>query len=111
VLSEGVFNRVSWQNDPKNGKPKMMEIPGSEFSLKIDMVLLAMGFLHVTHNRLTDDLGVELDERGNIKFDKRYSTSVDGVFVAGDAGTGASLVVRAIYHGREAAKMVGDYLE
>lgn len=88
----------------------MAEIPGGEFSLAIDLVFLAMGFLHVQHNRLTDELGVEFDERGNIKFDRSYETSSKGVFVAGDAGTGASLVVRAISHGRDAAKVIHDYL-
>jgi glutamate synthase (NADPH/NADH) small chain len=110
ALKEGLFARAAWQSDPATGARKMVETAGSEFKLKIDLVLLAMGFLHVSHNRLTEELGVALDERGNIKSGKAYATSVDGVFVAGDAGTGASLVVRAIYHGREAAKAVGEYL-
>jgi glutamate synthase (NADPH) small chain len=110
-VTQGDFIRVEWKNDPKTGRQSMVEIPGSEFSLKVDLVFLAMGFLHVQHNRLTDDLGVMFDERGNIKFDGSYATSSNGVFVAGDAGTGASLVVRAIYHGREAAKAVNEYLK
>jgi glutamate synthase (NADPH/NADH) small chain len=73
-------------------------------------VLLALGFLHVEHNRSTDDLGVAFDERGNLKYDTSYMTSQKGVFVAGDAGSGASLVVRAIYQGREAAKGINGYL-
>ena len=89
---------------------KMSEIPGSEFSLKVDLVLLAMGFVHVQHSKLLEDLQIEFDNRGNIKSNGGYSTSANGVFTAGDAGTGASLVVRAIYHGREAAKQIDEYL-
>ena len=74
------------------------------------MVLLAMGFLHVEHDRLVDELEVELDSRGNIAGKDGYATSVPGVFTAGDAGTGASLVVRAIFHGREAAAAIDGYL-
>ena len=109
-VTEGHFARSKLQNDKRTGKQVMVEEPGSEFSLKIDLVLLAMGFLHVEHNRLTDELGVEFDEKGNIKCREMCTTSVDGVFVAGDAGTGASLVVRAIHHGREAAKAINEYL-
>jgi glutamate synthase (NADPH) small chain len=110
-VSEGHFARVEWQTDSESGLQKMIEVPGSEFSLKTDLVLLAMGFLHVEHNRLTDELGVEFDEKGNIRCRDVCATSVDGVFVAGDAGSGASLVVRAIYHGREAAKTICAYLK
>jgi glutamate synthase (NADPH/NADH) small chain len=88
----------------------MTVLAGSEFSVKADLVLLAMGFLHVEHDKLVEDLGVELDGRGNIASKGKYASSVPGVFAAGDAGIGASLVVRAIFHGREAAASVGDYL-
>jgi glutamate synthase (NADPH/NADH) small chain len=110
-VEEGRFARIEWNTDAENGRQKMVEVPGSEFTLKLDLVLLAMGFLHAEHNRLTDELGVEFDDKGNIKCREVCTTSVDGVFVAGDAGTGASLVVRAIYHGREAAKAVNQYLK
>jgi glutamate synthase (NADPH) small chain len=110
-VTEGHFVRVEWQVDKRKGQRKMVEVPGSEFALKIDLVLLAMGFLHAEHNRLTDELGVEFDEKGNIKCRDVCATSADGVFVAGDAGTGASLVVRAIHHGREAAKTINNYLK
>jgi glutamate synthase (NADPH/NADH) small chain len=109
-LNEGHFARVEWKTDAA-GRQKMVEVPGSEFTLKIDLVLLAMGFLHVEHNRLTDELGVEFDDKGNIKCVLACTTSVDGVFVAGDAGSGASLVVRAIHNGREAAKAINNYLK
>lgn len=107
-LAEGTFARVEWKRDEK-GQMKMSEIPGSEFSLKIDLVLLAMGFIHVQHSKLLEDLKVEFDPRGNVK-SNNYATTTPGVFTAGDAGTGASLVVRAIYHGREAAKQIDEYL-
>jgi len=109
-VSNGTFAHVNWERDPATGRQVMTEVAGSEFSLKIDLVLLALGFLHAEHSRLTDELGIDFDDRGNIKFRKDYSTSAKGVFVAGDAGTGASLVVRAIWHGREAAGEVDKYL-
>ena len=90
---------------------EMFEIPGSEFTVDADLVFLAMGFLHVEHGKLTHDLEVALDERGNIKNDGTYATSVPGVFVAGDAMTGASLVARAMRHGREAAQVCHNYLQ
>ncbi len=109
-VQEGQFIRLDWQKDEKGGM-KMVEIPGSEFSLKVDLVLLAMGFVHVEHNKLLDELEVEFDPRGNIKYNSDYQTSSKGVFVAGDAGTGASLVVRAIFHGRKAAEAIDSYLK
>ena len=73
-------------------------------------MLLAMGFLHVRHGRLLEDLGVEYDARGNVRTDERGLTSVRGVWSAGDASTGASLVVRAIFQGREAARAIDEAL-
>lgn len=108
-IQEGQFIRLDWQKDGKGGM-KMVEIPGTEFSLKVDLVLLAMGFVHVEHNKLLDELKVQFDQRGNIKYNNDYQTSSNGVFVAGDAGTGASLVVRAIFHGRKAAEAINNYL-
>jgi len=96
----------------KNGNPlKMTEIPGSNFNLKVDLVFIAMGFLHVRQNKLLKNLKLEYDKKGNIKIDKNYKTSAKGVFAAGDAVTGASLVVRAIYYGYEAAKCINEYLK
>jgi glutamate synthase (NADPH/NADH) small chain len=108
TVEEAHLARVEWKKDEK-GQMKMVEIPGSEFSIKVDLVLLAMGFVHVHHSRLLEDLKVEYDARGNIKSDN-YATTSEGVFTAGDAGTGASLVVRAIFHGREAATQINEYL-
>jgi glutamate synthase (NADPH/NADH) small chain len=88
----------------------MQEIEGSGFSIPVDLVILAMGFVHVAHTRLLDHLGVAFDERGNIRTDGQYMTTCEGVFAAGDADTGASLVVRAMFHGREAAHAIDDYL-
>ena len=109
-LNEAHFVRVEWIFDEKKKSRKMREIPGTEFSKKIDLVFIAMGFIHVEHDQLIKSIGVELDKRGNIKTDSSYRTSIDGVFAAGDAATGASLVVRAFAHGRDAAISISDYL-
>jgi NAD(P)H-dependent glutamate synthase small subunit len=87
------------------------EIEGSEFELKADLVFLAMGFVHVEHGPLVKDLNMKLDPRGNIVVDSGFMTSTPGVFAAGDAEMGASLVVRAIYRGRKAAEGVNAYLK
>ena len=110
-LNEAHFVRVEWVYDEKKKSYKMKEIPGSEFSKKIDLVFIAMGFIHVEHDSLVKSIGVDLDSRGNIKADGNYKTSVEGVFAAGDAATGASLVVRAFAHGRDAALAISEYLD
>ena len=102
--------RIKWSRK-KDGSMSFKEIAGSEFSLEIDLVFLAMGFVHTEHNRLLKDLDLTFDNRGNIDTQEVYQTSKDWVFTAGDANTGASLVVRAIYHGRQAAEAVNDYLQ
>jgi glutamate synthase (NADPH/NADH) small chain len=101
--------RVEWKKSPTGGPLRPEPVAGTDFTVEADLVLLAMGFLHVRHTRLLADLGIEFDERGNI-LGRFYSTSSPGVFTAGDANTGASLVVRAIFHGREAAKAMDEYL-
>jgi glutamate synthase (NADPH) small chain len=108
-LTQGKFARVEWKK-AANGQMRMETVPGSAFTLKADLVLLAMGFTHVKHGKIIEELGVEYDQRGNIKCGADYSTSARGVFAAGDAGTGASLVVRALFHGREAAASIDRYL-
>jgi glutamate synthase (NADPH/NADH) small chain len=110
-IETGDFVRVDWSENPSNGAPQMTEIPGSEFTVKIDLVLLAMGFAHAEHGRLVQDLDIAIDEKGNIKTSGSYATSTPGVFVAGDAMTGASLVARAIWHGREAAASCHSYMQ
>jgi NADPH-dependent glutamate synthase beta subunit-like oxidoreductase len=85
-------------------------IPESEFELPADLVLLAMGFVHVEHGPLVRDLSLALDPRGNLQVDGGRMTSTPGVFAAGDAMLGASLVVRAIDDGRQAAEGIDRYL-
>jgi len=102
--------RVDWGAPDDNGRPTMKEEPGSGFVIEADLVLLAMGFLHPQHEGMVADLGVELDHRGNIKVDQDKMTSVPGVFAAGDAARGQSLVVWAIAEGRDLAQGVDRYL-
>ena len=102
--------RVDWNQPGNNGRPEMREVPGSDFVIETDLVLLAMGFLHPEYQGMLAQLGVDLDERGNIKADRNKMTSVPGVFAAGDAARGQSLVVWAIAEGRDAARGVDLYL-
>jgi glutamate synthase (NADPH/NADH) small chain len=90
--------------------PKFDPIPGTEFTLEADLVLLAMGFLGPVRNGLLDSLGVKLDPRGNVQAGENYMTSVPGVFTAGDMRRGQSLVVWAIAEGRHAARGIDQYL-
>ncbi|MEC4674580.1 MAG: glutamate synthase subunit beta [Nitrospirota bacterium] len=85
-------------------------IPNTEFSLDVDLVLLAMGFTGPVKNGLLDSLGVTYDPRGNVAVDEHYMTNIDGVFAAGDTKRGASLIVWAIAEGRRAATAVDAYL-
>jgi glutamate synthase (NADPH) small chain len=89
--------------------PPFQPLAGTERELPADLVLLAMGFLHPEQS-LLDQLGVEKDQRGNVKAVKPYTTSVPGVFAAGDARRGQSLIVWAINEGRQCARMVDRYL-
>ena len=86
------------------------EIPGTEFEIDCDLVLFAMGFLHPEHESMIYDLGVELDNRGNVKTNSKYQTSVKNVFSAGDMRTGQSLVAKSIAEGRNAAREIDLYL-
>jgi len=90
-------------------EPPFEPVPGTERELPAQLVLLAMGFLG-PEQELLDQLGVEKDPRGNVKAVKPYTTSVDGVFAAGDARRGQSLIVWAINEGRQCARMVDRYL-
>ena len=108
-VSVSGLNAVEVEWFLKDGTWKLKEIPGSEFSLKADLVLIAMGFLHVQHEGLVHDLGLELDERGNIVVNN-HQTSQPWVFAAGDATIGASLVVRAIDAGRRVAASIDRWL-
>jgi len=99
---------VEWEN--VDGKWNMKEKPGTNEIIDIDLVFLAMGFVHPIHEGLADEFGLEYDQRGNIKIAKNGMTDVDKVFAAGDAVSGASLVVRAIAAGRKAAENIDDFL-
>jgi glutamate synthase (NADPH/NADH) small chain len=90
--------------------PKFEALPGSEFEMDVDLVLLAMGFTGPVRGGLVEELGVTLDARGNVATDERYMSSEPGVFAAGDARRGQSLVVWAIAEGRKAAKGVDEFL-
>ncbi len=101
--------KVAWEQE--NGRWQMKSIPGSEFTLKADLVLLAMGFLHPVHQGMLDELGVDYDARGNVKANTSdWQTSLEKVFTAGDMRSGQSLVVRAINEGRQAAHAIDEWL-
>jgi glutamate synthase (NADPH/NADH) small chain len=100
--------RVEFVNE--NGRQVMREIPGSEFSEPVDLLLLAMGFLGPEKGGLLEQLGVQLTERGNVWADENKMTSVPGVFTAGDMTRGQSLIVWAIAEGRAAARGIDQYL-
>jgi glutamate synthase (NADPH/NADH) small chain len=89
---------------------RFSEVAGSERVIPAQLVLLAMGFTGPEQGGIVEQLGVELDARGNIERDRDYMSSVPGVFVAGDAGRGQSLIVWAIAEGRAAAAGVDAYL-
>jgi len=90
---------------------KFQPIPGSEFEIEADLVLLAMGFVHPVHEGMLKTLDVALDNRGNVSADTNsYITSVPKVFAAGDMRRGQSLVVWAIREGRQCAHAVDKYL-
>src|ERR1700690_2750905 len=90
--------------------PKFEPIPGSEFTIDAEVILIAMGFLGPVRNGMIEQLGVQLDNRGNVATDPNYMSSVPGVFAAGDMRRGQSLVVWAISEGRKAAAGVDKYL-
>ena len=102
--------KVEFAGKDEKGCPVMEESAGSEFDVEADLVILAVGFLHPEHNGLIEELGVGLDNRGNVKTDPSYMTSVKKVFSAGDMHRGQSLVVWAISEGRQAAHHIDKYL-
>ncbi len=99
---------VEWAKGP-DGRFGPREIPGSERVIPADLVLLALGFVG-PEKPMLKELGVKLDDRGNVWTDDARMTSVPGVFAAGDMSRGQSLVVWAIREGREAAQAVDRYL-
>ena len=100
--------RVEFVNE--GGRQVMQEVPGSEFEVECDLLLLAMGFLGPEQAGMVEQLGVRLTERGNVWADEAKMTSVPGVFTAGDMTRGQSLIVWAIAEGRAAAKGIDAYL-
>jgi glutamate synthase (NADPH/NADH) small chain len=108
-----VAARVKWEKDPASGQMKMTEIPGTEFELPADLVLLAMGFVSPVPGVL-DAFGIAKDPRGNAKATTDgagcYQTSVPKIFAAGDLRRGQSLIVWAIREGRQCARAVDEFL-
>jgi glutamate synthase (NADPH) small chain len=94
----------------EGGRKVMKEVPGSGFTLDADLVLLAMGFLGPERKGMLDQLGVAINERGNVTTNEEKMTSVPGIFAAGDMSRGQSLVVWAIREGRQAARFIDKYL-
>jgi glutamate synthase (NADPH/NADH) small chain len=93
-----------------DGSTRLVEVPGTEQTHEVDLLILAMGFTGPVTTSLQEELGVKLTPRGAVQVDARFATSVDGVFCAGDANRGASLIVWAISDGREVAKTVDAWL-
>jgi len=101
--------KVEFQSTDNRSCPVMKEVEGAEFDIDADLVIVAVGFTHPEHNGLLDKLGVEL-ERGNVKTDTNYMTSVKNIFSAGDMRRGQSLAVWAISEGRRCAYAIDKYL-
>ena len=114
----GVDGRVTTLNgvglewtQGEDGRMEMQEVNDSDFELKADLVLLAMGFVHPIHEGMIEALKVNLDDRGNVDADtEAYQTSVDKIFAAGDMRRGQSLVVWAIREGRQCARSIDEFL-
>lgn len=106
-----VCRNVKWEFSKAGTPVKPVEIPGSDFELEADLVLIAMGFIGPSRNGLIDELGPELDGRGNVKASEGRMTSVPGLFAAGDMRSGQSIAVRAIMDGRIAAGGILRYLK
>lgn len=109
VLKQVELVEVEWSKGD-NGQWQMAEKPETTHIVDAEIVMLSMGFVSPVHEGLVSELGLELDQRGNIKVDDKYQTSQAKVFAAGDASNGASLVVTAIAKGREAAESIHEYL-
>ncbi|MFB1479314.1 glutamate synthase subunit beta [Corallococcus sp. RDP092CA] len=101
--------RVEVQREP-GGAMKLVEVPGSEQVFEVDLLVLAMGFTGPNTDRLVEELGVTLSPRGTVQVDARFATSAPGVYCAGDASRGASLIVWALADGREAARALDTWL-
>lgn len=102
---------LEWKYNEEGRAAQFVEVPGSEREIPCELALLAMGFVHPQHEGLLNELGIDLDERGNVKAsEKNYQTNISKIFCAGDMRRGQSLVVWAISEGRECARKVDEYL-
>jgi len=104
IVKKAVCKRVDFSEKDQNGCSIVKEIQNSEFEIEADIVILAMGFIYPEKSLLIENL--KLDSRGNIFTDENYKTNISNVYSAGDAHTGAKLVVSAIYEGRCAAEAI-----
>jgi glutamate synthase (NADPH/NADH) small chain len=102
--------KLDFSGSDQKGPLSFEEIPGTEFTLQAELVLLAMGFLGPEREGIIQDAGVELDPRGNVETDSHFMTSVPRVFAAGDMRRGQSLVVWACQEGKSAAHGISRYL-
>jgi glutamate synthase (NADPH/NADH) small chain len=110
ILTKLSCVKVDFSTRDAKGCPVMREIPGSEFEIEADLAILALGFLHAEHSGMVKDLGLELDQKGNVNTDSAQMTSRKGVFAAGDMRKGQSWIVWAIAEGRAAAHSIDKYL-
>ncbi len=108
--SEGSVTHVYARKVTGTSSRDLTPVPGTEFVVEADLVLIAIGFEHPEHSGLVAELGLDLDHRGNIRTERTYKTSVPGVFACGDARIGQSLVVTAIAEGRKCARVVNNAL-
>lgn len=102
--------KVKFSKNSDKTCPVMQEVSGSEFEIEVDLVILAVGFLHPEHRGLISELELKLDNRGNVKTDLKFMTSLNGVFSAGDMRRGQSLIVWAISEGRKSAHYIDKFL-
>ena len=102
--------KLEFKKETANACPIMKEVPGSNFEIEADLVILAIGFVHPEHKGLLESLALEFDKRGNVKTDETFMTSKRGVFAAGDMHRGQSLIVWAISEGRKTAHHIDKYL-
>ncbi len=111
ILKKLLCAEVEWVAAEEGKPPVPVEKAGTDFEVETDMILLAMGFVGPGKNRFIDELGIELDSKGNVRADAKHMTNKEGLFVAGDMTSGQSLAVRAIGDGRKAARGIAAYLK
>jgi glutamate synthase (NADPH/NADH) small chain len=109
IEGEGAVETVHARQVTGTSSRTLEPVPGSEYTLPAELVLIAVGFTHPEHDGILKDIKVDLDDWGNVSADE-FETSVEGVFAAGDARVGASLIVTAIAEGRRCARKVESWL-